>query len=205
MVFCSRQPSYIFRHYLNITCTLLIQFKTIEEARIGIGKAQSLIYEQSSKPLFMLCLRYMKKQEDAEDAFCIGFSKIFQNLPKFEYRNPGSFEAWAKRIMVNECLMSLREKSRAPMMVEPDGIEAYSEWSVLEKLSADDLFDLILRLPEGYRTVFNLFEIEGYTHAEIAEKLGISTGTSKSQLNKAKSYLRKIINKMDLNDAKENI
>lgn len=181
----------------------MIGIKTIAEAKKGIGKAQTLIYEQSCKSLFMLCLRYMKVQEDAEDAFCNGFSKIFQNLSKFEYRNPGSFEAWAKKIMVNECLLSLREKSRAPMMVEPQENEIVSDWTVLEKLSADDLFNLILALPEGYRTVFNLYEIEGYTHAEISEKLGISIGSSKSQLHKAKAFLRRIIQRNDHNDAKK--
>jgi RNA polymerase sigma factor (sigma-70 family) len=99
--------------------------------------------------------------------------------------------------------MSLRVKARAPMMVEPEEDQAIAEWSALDKLSADELFSLILLLPEGYRTVFNLYEIEGYSHAEIADKLHIKIGTSKSQLNKAKAYLRKIINRIDLDDAKK--
>jgi RNA polymerase sigma factor (sigma-70 family) len=181
----------------------LIQKITIEEALKGNEKAQSLIYEQLAKPLFMLCLRYLKNQEDAEDVFCVGFSKVFQNLSRFEYRSKGAFEAWTKQIMVNECLMSLRVKARAPMMVEPEEDQAIAEWSALDKLSADELFSLILLLPEGYRTVFNLYEIEGYSHAEIADKLHIKIGTSKSQLNKAKAYLRKIINRIDLDDAKK--
>lgn len=181
----------------------MIQKITIEEALKGNEKAQSLIYEQLAKPLFMLCLRYLKNQEDAEGVFCTGFSKVFQNLSQFEYRNNGAFEAWAKKVMVNECLMSLRKKARAPMMIEPEEYHISSEWSVLDKLSADELFSLILLLPEGYRTVFNLYEIEGYSHAEIAEKLNINTGTSKSQLYKAKAYLRKIINRIDLDDAKK--
>jgi RNA polymerase sigma factor (sigma-70 family) len=193
-----RGSIYLFRNSNH-----LIQKNTIEEAILGNEKAQSLIYELLAKPLFMLCLRYLKHQEDAEDVFCTGFSKLFQNLSQFEYRDRGSFEAWAKKVMVNECLMSLREKARAPMMVEPEEDQAIIEWTAIDKLSADELFNLILLLPEGYRTVFNLYEIEGYTHAEIAEKLNINIGTSKSQLNKSKTYLRKIIQKMNLNDAKK--
>ena len=181
----------------------MIQKKIIEEALKGNERAQSLIYDELAKPMFMLCLRYLKNQEDAEDAFCVGFSKIFQNLNRFEYRNEGSFEAWTKKIMVNNCLMLLRQKARAPMMVEPKDDQATAECSALDKLSADELFNLILLLPEGYRTVFNMYEIEGFTHLEIAEKLNISIGTSKSQLNKAKSYLKKIINRTDQNDAKK--
>ncbi|MGY6742521.1 MAG: RNA polymerase sigma factor [Cecembia sp.] len=181
----------------------MIQKTTIKEALQGNEKAQNFIYEELAKPLFMACLRYMKNQEDAEDVFCIGFSKIFQNLHQFQFRTEGGFEAWAKKVMVNECLMSLRKRARAPMMIEPEEYHISSEWSVLDKLSADELFSLILLLPEGYRTVFNLYEIEGYSHAEIADKLHIKIGTSKSQLNKAKAYLRKIINRIDLDDAKK--
>jgi RNA polymerase sigma-70 factor (ECF subfamily) len=181
----------------------LVDKQTIDKAIKGDHKSERQIYESLCKPLFMLCLRYLKNQEDAEDVLTLSFVKVFQFLSKFEYERPGSLEAWARKIAVNECLMCLRKQKRSPMMVEPDENTSTVEEEIVDKLSADELFGLILQLPEGYRTVFNLYEVEGYSHHEIGEKLGISTGTSKSQLSKAKSYLRELIRKNGRNDAEK--
>ncbi|TVP53923.1 MAG: RNA polymerase sigma factor [Mongoliibacter sp.] len=170
----------------------MVDKQTIEEAVKGNQKAERLLYDSISKSLFMLCLRYLKHQEDAEDVLSSALLKVFRCLDRFEFEREGSFEAWARKITVNECLICLRKQKRSPMMVEPDESIAIGIEDVLDKISADELFVLILQLPEGYRTVFNLYEIEGYTHPEISEKLGIGVGTSKSQLSKAKNYLKKL-------------
>lgn len=173
----------------------------IEKAKKGDQKALRLLFKVLSKPMFMLCLRYVKVQEDAEDVLSTGFTKVFKSLSAFEYRGEGSLEVWVKRIMINECLMLLRKLKRQPLIVEPDENQECLEENILEKLSSDELYGLILSLPEGYRTVFNLYEIEGFSHAEIAAQLDISKGTSKSQLSKAKAYLRQIIIKKGWHNA----
>lgn len=181
----------------------MVDKQTIEKAIKGDHKAERQVYESLCKSLFILCLRYLKNHEDAEDVLTLSFVKIFQSLSKFGYERPGSLEAWARKIAVNECLMCLRKQKRSPMMVEPDSKTSTVDEGIIDKLSADELFGLILHLPEGFRTVFNLFEIEGYSHHEIGEKLGISIGTSKSQLSKAKAYLRELIRKNGRKDAKK--
>lgn len=173
----------------------------IYQAKNGSQKAQRAIFDLFGKRMYVLCLRYVRVQEDAEELLSNGFIKAFENLSSFEIRGQYSFEAWLKRILINECLMFLRKQNKAPMMVEPDEslISVYED--VLDSLSADALLETILQLPEGYRTVFNLYEVEGFSHAEIAEKLGISVGTSKSQLSKAKATLKELIIKKGLNHA----
>lgn len=173
----------------------------IIQAKKGNQKAQRELFEYYGKRMFMLCLRYVKNQQDAEELLSNGFVKAFASLDKFEIRGEHSFEIWLKRILINECLMFLRKQNRAPLIVEPDENLVNRQEGILDKLHADTLFELILNLPEGYRTVFNLFEIEGYSHAEIAEQLGITVGTSKSQLSKAKVVLKELVIKKGLNYA----
>lgn len=192
-------PYFIFRNVSEILSDL--EAKIIKKARNGDQKAQRSLFDHYARPMFLLCLRYVRIQEDAEDLLSTGFTKAFANLGSFESRGEASFEFWLKRILINECLMFLRKQNKAPLMVEPDESLISTHEDILDTLSADTLFDLILHLPEGYRTVFNLFEIEGYTHKEIAEKLGITEGTSKSQLSKAKAALKETIIKKGLNYA----
>lgn len=179
----------------------MIHFDLVKQAKKGKHQAQRSIFEELGKPLFMLCLRYVRNQHDAEEILSIAFTKAFEKISNFEYQDEGSFEAWIKKITVNECLMFLRKQKNAPLIIEPDENVAEQSESALDKLKSQELFELILKLPEGYRTIFNLYEIEGFSHGEIAEKLGISIGTSKSQLSKAKAYLREIIIKLGLNHA----
>ena len=112
-----------------------------------------------------------------------GFLCIFKALPNFEYQNDGAAINWMKRIMVNECLRSLRKKEPMLLVAEELGQEIPVADNALDHLAAEELFLLITQLPIGYRTVFNLHVIEGMKHGEIAKELGISEGTSKSQLN----------------------
>ncbi|WP_422858933.1 RNA polymerase sigma factor [Flagellimonas sp. S174] len=152
--------------------------------------AQKKFYVFFAKQMFIHCYRYVKNKEDAEEIVSEGFIKVFQSLPRFEYRDVKSTAAWVKRIMINESLMFLRKNhklvgnpSLEPMATDETGTEM--------DMDASDIYALILHLPLGYRTVFNLYAIEGYTHKEIAEKLSIGESTSRSQLAKARAMLKK--------------
>jgi RNA polymerase sigma-70 factor (ECF subfamily) len=175
-----------------------LEDKIIIKAKNGNQKALRQLFDFFGKRMFMLCLRYVKNQEDAEDILSKGFTIAFSRMDSFEIRGENSFEVWLKRILINECLMFLRKQNKAPLMIEPDESLISTAENIVEKLSADSLYELILKLPEGYRTVFNLFEIEGYSHSEIAAQLGITEGTSKSQLSKAKAVLRELVIKKGL-------
>jgi RNA polymerase sigma-70 factor (ECF subfamily) len=139
--------------------------------------------------MYALCLRYLRESDDAQDVLLKAFTKVFEHLPRF--KGEGSFEGWVRRIVVNEALMFLRKHKHRHITIELE--EAAASVEQYPQLEADDLLQLVQALPEGYRTVFNLHAIEGYAHAEIAEQLGISEGTSKSQLSRAKELLRQQI------------
>ncbi len=163
------------------------------EARNGSMAAQKCLFDLWSGKMLLLCRRYTKSREDAEEIMLDGFYKFFKNLPNHYYQGEAAFGGWLKKIMINECLMFLRKKNLFSMIAESNAEEIPLEASVLSSLSAAEIFQTITELPLGYRTVFNLFEIEGMSHAEIAHLLEISEGTSKSQLSKAKSLLQKIL------------
>ncbi|MGD1843788.1 MAG: RNA polymerase sigma factor [Salibacteraceae bacterium] len=151
--------------------------------------AQKAFYERYSTSMFRLCFRYLKQQEDAEDVLVRGFTKAFRALSKLDYQGEGALIAWLKKIMVNEALMVLRSRNLwLHALAEPPEQEEAPK--VESDLAAEELYSLIRQLPDGYRTVFNLYVIEGHTHPEIAALLGISPNTSKTQLNKARKALR---------------
>jgi len=158
----------------------------------GDPRAQRQLYNQFAGLMLTVCRRYLKRQEDAEEALLLGFAKVFRALPTF--RQEGSFEGWMRRIMVNEALMELRR--REPMhlsfedFAQPENL-ASTPATADTQLQADELLALLQELPTGYRTVFNLYALEGYSHPEIAEALGITEGTSKSQLSKARALLQR--------------
>lgn len=157
------------------------------------ARAQRALYEQFSPEMYALCLRYLKEADDAQDVLLKAFTKVFEHLPQF--KGEGSFEGWVRRIVVNEALMFLRKHKHRHITIELE--EAAASVEQYPQLEADDLLRLVQALPEGYRTVFNLHAIEGYAHFEIAEQLGISEGTSKSQLSRAKELLRQRITNYD--------
>ncbi len=165
----------------------------IDKSKSGDRKSQHQIYKRLSTPMMGVCVRYMKSQEDAEDVLLEGFYKVFQNLNKFTYENDKAFFGWVKRIMVNEALMKLRKNKEIQLLAINEDLDKQVDVSPLSQLQTDDLLKLIRSIPMGYRTVFNLYEVEGYSHQEISEKLGISVGTSKSQLFKAKKLLREML------------
>lgn len=154
--------------------------------------AQKWLYERYSPLLFSVCKRYLHRREDAEEALGSGFFKVFSQIEY--YTGAGNFEGWMRRIMVNECLMMLR---KAQPLVFPGEEAAFPEpsddFNIEAEMSAREIMDVLEQLPLGYRTVFNLYVIEGYKHIEIAEILGISINTSKSQLILAKEKLRNLL------------
>ncbi len=159
-------------------------------------KAQQMLFDRFSPKMMGVCRRYLKTQEDAEDVLIEAFYKVFNNLPQFKAQ--GSFEGWIRRIVVNECLMFLRRKHNFNLTVEIDqNLDVKTTVTTQDQLEADDILALLERLPTGYRTVFNLYVLEGYKHREIAEILGISINTSKSQLILAKKKLQQLLMKIN--------
>lgn len=156
-------------------------------------KAQQQLFETFAEGLLPVCIRYLKDFHEAEDALLNGFFKFFQHIGSFEYQGNGNTKAWLKKIMVNECLMVLRKANRIGYAREEQALEVESDANVWERMRAREILQLIERLPDGYRTVFNLYAVEGYSHKEIADLLGISEGTSKSQLSKARGLLQKML------------
>ncbi len=157
------------------------------------GSAQKALYDRYADTMFRICFRYVKNEHDAEDILINGFMKVFQNIEKFEPRGKGSLEGWIKRIMINESLMHLRKNTNFNLVSEANCKEIDADISLESNIAAEEIYKLIRRLPLGYRTVFNLFAIEGYSHKEIAEQLNITESTSKTQLRKARITLQKLL------------
>lgn len=143
--------------------------------------------------MLMLCLRYVKNLQDAEEVMLNGFFKFFKTIDLFVFNEQSGIGGWLKKIMVNECLMFLRKQGALKIADEGYAAEVASDDDQLSRMNANEIFRLITVLPVGYRTVFNLFAVEGFSHKEIAAMLSISEGTSKSQLNKARIVLQKAI------------
>ncbi|MDP5139872.1 MAG: sigma-70 family RNA polymerase sigma factor [Spirosomaceae bacterium] len=161
----------------------------------GDAKAQSTLYESYSPKMLSICLRYMGDIMEAEDVMIEGFMRIFDKINQFNFT--GSFEGWMRRIMVNEALMRLRGKKMINVELEEVRQESSNAVSVESNMQAEELLKIVNDLPVGYRTVFNLYAIEGYSHAEIAEQLQISEGTSKSQLSRARALLQERVKVME--------
>jgi RNA polymerase sigma factor (sigma-70 family) len=158
--------------------------------------AQKQLYEQFSSKMYGICYRYVKDAMLAEDILVTGFTKIFEKIDQF--KNEGSFEGWIRRILVNEALTHLRRQRL--MYVETDLEQADREpdyEQLADHLEEEDLLNMISRLPAGYRVVFNMYAIDGYSHREIADQLGISENTSKSQLSRARAFLQKLLSEQE--------
>lgn len=151
---------------------------------------QEELYNRFSPKMYAVCLRYSNNTDDAQDLLQEGFIKIYRNLDRF--RAEGSFEGWIRRVFVNTSIEHYRRKvnlvstsEREEAMIED------SSWNALDKLAEKDIIELVQKLSPGYRAVFNMYVIEGYSHKEIGNLLKISEGTSKSQLARAKALLQK--------------
>jgi len=160
-------------------------------------KAQKQLFDILSPKMYSVCLRYAQDADEAKDILQEGFIKVFNNLTKFE--NKGSFEGWIKRIFINTSIEFYRKNQRQNIVDNIDQVAEISvESNTVSLLKAADLMKLINQLPKGYKTVFNLFVIEGFHHDEISKMLNISENTSKSQLHKARIYLQELVLKENL-------
>ena len=155
-------------------------------------RMQEELYRRFSPRMYAVCLRYAGNAEEAEDILQEGFIKVFKKLDSF--RNEGSFEGWIRRIFVNTAIEHFRRKKYLLPVTEKEENTIEGKYtSVLDDLGAKDIMALVQELSPGYRTVFNMYVVEGYTHKEIADQLGISEGTSKSQLSRAKVILQDMV------------
>ena len=157
--------------------------------------AQKALYDLFSAKMYFVCLRYARHEAEAQDILQDAFIKVFDKLDSFRFN--GSFEGWVRRIMVNTALNYCRKST---YKYENIGIEDYQDKVVnskaISRLSEQELLGIIQQLPDGYRMVFNLYIIEGYSHKEIAEMLSISENTSPSQLDKARKWVQNVLEKL---------
>jgi len=164
----------------------------------GDAGSQKALYEQHAGRMMSLCLRYMGSRQEAEDVFQEGFVRVFEKLHQFS--GTGNLGGWIRMVIVNTALVQLRKNRK---MNYDDSLEANEQSNagdpeVLSAISHAELMALIGSMPSGYRTVFNLFAVEGYGHKEISEMLGISENTSKTQFLKARNFLSKKLSSKEL-------
>lgn len=192
--------SRIERQYLTIE-KYRSEEELIQGCQRGERKAQDLLYEKYCRAMLVIAMRYCDNQTEAEDVLQEAFLKIFRSIKKFEGRHEGSLTLWIKTIVVNSSISLNRKNKKHNYTTE---IEDYQLTDSSEGIYLDDeemqnnsrvqkIMTALHKLPTGYRTVFNLYTIEGYSHNEIAEILDVSESTSKSQLSKARKYLRKVL------------
>ena len=158
----------------------------------GDRKFQQMLYNMFASKMFAVCLRYANDHNAAQDLLQEGFVKVFRNIEKF--RGEGSFEGWVRRIFVNTAIEHYRKQVNLYALHDSDvKYYEYYDGNALENLKHEDILKMIQKLSDGYRTVFNLYVVEGYSHKEIGDMMGISEGTSKSQLARARYLLQKMI------------
>lgn len=178
---------------LNVNEDILIA-KCIEWDR----NAQNTLYKLFASTMMGVCYRYSKTREDAEDTLQEGFMKVFENLHQF--RKKGSLEGWIRKIMVNTAIQKFqKQKPEKETMMRMDNYDTsftiQSTEEIISNIGAKELIHLIQKLPPVYQMVFNLYVFEGLKHREIAEQLGVTVGTSKSNLSDARSILQREVNK----------
>ena len=168
----------------------------LEGCKRGERKSQELLYRTLGSKMLGVCVRYAKDQYEAEDMLQLGFVKVFQKVA--EFRGEGSFEGWIRRIMVNTAIEVYRKNQRTLNVVDIDQVydEPQSMFD-MSGLETKDLLNMVKELPAGYRMVFNMYVIEGFSHKEIGEKLGITEGASKSQLSRARAILKEKVLKTE--------
>jgi RNA polymerase sigma factor (sigma-70 family) len=162
----------------------------IKECSRGNAKAQRALFDKFAPKMLAVCMRYLKNIDEAEDALQDGFVKVFQKIPEFKME--GSLEGWIRRIMVNNSLDAIRRNKKQLLEDDVDSVQHkvfFTDFQ-FDNMDLQYLMKIIQSLPDGYRVVFNMFAIEGYSHKEIAETLGVSENTSKSQYSRARALLR---------------
>ncbi len=154
-------------------------------------EAQRKLYEAMAPKLYLVCKRYLKKEEEIEEVMADAFFTIFTKL--YQLKENYAFEAWARKITVNNCLLQLKKNLNFNLYLEDISYKSQPLTEEVTDLEEADLLNLLNYIPEGCKAIFNLYVIEGYSHKEIAGQLGISEGTSKSQLNAAKTKLKDLV------------
>ncbi len=166
--------------------------KIIQACRKQHREAQRKLYEYMAPKLYFICKRYLKKEEEIEEVLADGFYIIFTKIDQLKENY--AFEAWARKIVVNQCLLQLKKNLNFNLYLEDVNYKSQPLADEVTQLEEADLLNLLNFIPEGCRTIFTLFVIEGFSHKEIAVQLGISEGTSKSQLNASKTKLKELVN-----------
>lgn len=169
---------------------IISEEKLVERCLKRDRKAEESLYERYYAELYRIGMRYLSDHQDTEDVAIQSFTKVYQNLKSFQYYGKGSLGKWIRTIMINESLKFLQRRKNIAFEEDLGVVETESDnWNALQHMEAEDVLRMIEALPNGYRIVFNLYIIEGYSHQEIAEMLNISENTSKSQLRKARLTL----------------
>ncbi|GAB3539178.1 RNA polymerase sigma factor [Spirosoma fluminis] len=181
---------------LRIIPFFTTEAQLVKALKQGENRAHKVVYDRYAGKMLAVCTRYCANRDDAEEVMLDGFMRVFEKISQF--REDGSLEGWIRRIMVTESLMFLRKNKQWRQEVSMDdvAVEPDYEWADTA-LNENELLRIVNQLPDGYRTVFNLYAIEGYSHAEIAETLGITEGTSKSQLSRARTLLQANLKKIE--------
>ena len=174
---------------------ILNEEELIKRCNKGDRHAQEFLYNQFYKDLYLIAMRYVSDHHDAEDVIIQSFTRVFKSLKSFCFKGQGSLGRWVRTILINESIRLLNKRSLIQFNEDIKHLEYQnSDANGLQQMQASDITRMIEKLPTGYRTVFNLFAVEGYAHKEIAEMLGISESTSKTQLKKARNHLMNNIN-----------
>jgi RNA polymerase sigma-70 factor (ECF subfamily) len=174
---------------------ILNEEKLIASCIDNIRHAQESLYNQFYKEMYLLAMRYLSDHNDAEDAVVLSFTKIYKSLKKFNYNGKGSLGKWMRTILIHESIRIIKQRKLLHFSDDLQFINIVSDSANgLQQMQASDIMLMIERLPTGYRTIFNLYVVEGYNHREIGEMLNISENTSKTQLKKARTSLMNKIN-----------
>ena len=180
---------------MNLGHTFTID-SLLEGCKRGDRSAQENLYKSMASKMMGVCMRYAKDREEAEDVLQLGFIKVFQKIKDF--RSDGSFEGWIRRIMVNTAIETYRKNLRSMNLVSIDEVYDQAQTTFdMNGLETKDLLKMVQELASGYRLIFNIYIIEGFSHKEISQELGITEGASKSQLSRARAILKEKILKME--------
>lgn len=171
--------------------------EVIKHCKSGNQLAQSMLFKTHYQQMYNLAMRILSNHHDVEDALIVSFTKVFKNIQSFEYRGDNSLNKWIKTIVINESIRLLDKKNKISYNEDQAGYETDTTFEAdFGEFDVEQVYSILESLPAGYRMVFNLFAIEGYTHKEIAELLNIAENTSKSQLRKARLNMIEKINKI---------
>ena len=170
---------------------MLQETELINQCKKGNRASQQALYDQYCQKMMVVCMRYTKSVGEAEDMLQEGFIKVFQHIKNF--RGESALSTWITRIMINTALNANRKKIYLYPMVDVEDINIPIADNAINQLHFNQLLDMIQKLPIGCQTVFNMYAIDGYNHKEIAEQLGISEGTSKSQFARARQLLQRMV------------